>query len=64
MGLLKLFQGPVVRQASVYAHVVQESIMPLKHLVQGIDKSDDCLVFIPCWFSPFASMAVEYTQGF
>jgi hypothetical protein len=41
VGLLKLFQGPVVRQTSVDAHVVQESIMPLKHLVQGIEKFDD-----------------------
>ena len=33
VSLLKLFQGPVIRKASCYAHVVQESIMPLHKLV-------------------------------
>jgi delta24-sterol reductase len=40
VSLLKLFQGPVIRKASVYAHVVQESIMPISLLDEGIDKFD------------------------
>ena len=41
VSLLKLAQGPVIRKASVYAHVVQESIMPLKHVEEGIEKFDE-----------------------
>eukprot|EP00538_Stauroneis_constricta_P012987 CAMPEP_0119552518 /NCGR_PEP_ID=MMETSP1352-20130426/5477_1 /TAXON_ID=265584 /ORGANISM="Stauroneis constricta, Strain CCMP1120" /LENGTH=603 /DNA_ID=CAMNT_0007598759 /DNA_START=265 /DNA_END=2076 /DNA_ORIENTATION=- len=41
VSLLKLFQGPVIRQNSVNAHVVQESIMPISKLSEGIDKFDD-----------------------
>mmetsp|Transcript_5032 Transcript_5032/g.20108 ORF Transcript_5032/g.20108 Transcript_5032/m.20108 type:complete len:573 (-) Transcript_5032:328-2046(-) len=40
VSLLKLFQGPVIRRASVYAHVVQESIMPIKDLAEGIERFD------------------------
>ena len=40
VSLLKLFQGPVIRRASVYAHVVQESIMPMKNLSEGVEKFD------------------------
>merc|ERR1719327_2410436 len=40
VSLLKLFQGPVIRKASVYAHVVQESIMPIKDLCDGIERFD------------------------
>jgi len=40
VGLLKLAQGPVIRQASVEAHVVQESIAPLRHLAECIEKFD------------------------
>lgn len=38
VSLLKLFQGPVVREAAYHAHVVQESICPLRHLQTGIRK--------------------------
>jgi delta24-sterol reductase len=41
VSLLKLFQGPVVRRSSVYAHVVQESIMPIDRLPEGIEKFDN-----------------------
>mmetsp|Transcript_3665 Transcript_3665/g.10525 ORF Transcript_3665/g.10525 Transcript_3665/m.10525 type:complete len:577 (-) Transcript_3665:395-2125(-) len=41
VSLLKLFQGPVIRKASVYAHVVQESIMPIRHLGEGVERFDD-----------------------
>jgi Delta24-sterol reductase len=40
VSLLKLFQGPVIRKASVYAHVVQESIMPIRYLPEGIKRFD------------------------
>jgi len=40
VSLLKLFQGPVIRKASVYAHVVQESIMPMRRLPEGIRNFD------------------------
>ena len=46
VSLLKLFQGPVIRRASVYAHVVQESIMPMRRLAEGIAKFDD-------WFGAY-----------
>jgi len=40
VGLLKLFQGPVIRQAAAHAHVVQESIMPMHRLSEGVQKFD------------------------
>lgn len=40
VALLKLFQGPVIRRASVYAHVVQESIMPVRRVAEGIENFD------------------------
>ena len=46
VSLLKLFQGPVIRRASVYAHVVQESIMPVRRLSEGIRKFDE-------WFGAY-----------
>ena len=46
VSLLKLFQGPVIRRASVYAHVVQESIMPIRRLSEGVAKFDD-------WFGAY-----------
>ena len=33
-------QGPVIRKASVAAHVVQESIMPVTDLAEGIERFD------------------------
>lgn len=38
VSLLKLFQGPVIRKNSVYAHVVQESCMPVRRLEEGLGK--------------------------
>jgi len=46
VALLKLFQGPVIRRASVYAHVVQESMMPMRRLPEGIAKFDE-------WFGAY-----------
>ena len=41
VGLLKLFQGPVILQPAAHAHVVQESIMPMHRLVEGVRLFDD-----------------------
>lgn len=41
VAFIKLFQGPVVRKASVYAHVVQESCMPVRHIVEGLNKFEE-----------------------
>ena len=41
VGLLKLFQGPVIRKAAAYAHVVQESIIPIDRLSEGVAKFDE-----------------------
>lgn len=50
VGLLKLAQGPVIRQASVEAHVVQESIAPLKNLAECIEGFDE-------WFGVYPLLA-------
>jgi delta24-sterol reductase len=52
VSLLKLFQGPVIRKASCYAHVVQESIMPLHKLVEGIDRFDEWFGVYPLLVFP------------
>ncbi len=52
VSLLKLFQGPVIRKSSVYAHVVQESIMPLKLLATGIHKFHDWYEVYPLLVFP------------
>ena len=52
VSLLKLFQGPVIRKASCYAHVVQESIMPLHRLTEGIDKFDEWFGVYPLLVFP------------
>jgi hypothetical protein len=41
VSLLKLAQGPVIRKASVYAHVVQESIMPVNNLAEAVHRFDE-----------------------
>ena len=52
VSLLKLFQGPVVRRASVYAHVVQESIMPIDRLAEGIERFDSWFGVYPLLVFP------------
>lgn len=41
VALIKLFQGPVIRKASVYAHAVQESCMPVRRIVEGLNKFEE-----------------------
>eukprot|EP00469_Lotharella_globosa_P004770 CAMPEP_0167792242 /NCGR_PEP_ID=MMETSP0111_2-20121227/12451_1 /TAXON_ID=91324 /ORGANISM="Lotharella globosa, Strain CCCM811" /LENGTH=537 /DNA_ID=CAMNT_0007685137 /DNA_START=73 /DNA_END=1686 /DNA_ORIENTATION=- len=52
VSLLKLFQGPVVRRSSMYAHAVQESIVPLKILKEGIDRFDSWYGIYPLLIFP------------
>lgn len=52
VSLLKLFQGPVIRKASVYAHVVQESIMPLKNCTEGVLRFDNWFGVYPLLVFP------------
>ena len=50
--MLKLFQGPVIRKASVYAHVVQESIMPVRRVPEGIENFDKWFGVYPLLLFP------------
>eukprot|EP00472_Partenskyella_glossopodia_P008625 CAMPEP_0197517314 /NCGR_PEP_ID=MMETSP1318-20131121/2303_1 /TAXON_ID=552666 /ORGANISM="Partenskyella glossopodia, Strain RCC365" /LENGTH=573 /DNA_ID=CAMNT_0043066771 /DNA_START=60 /DNA_END=1781 /DNA_ORIENTATION=- len=52
VNLLKLFQGPVIRKQSIYAHAVQESIVPLKDLGKGIEKFDEWYGIYPLLVFP------------
>ena len=52
VSLLKLFQGPVIRKASVYAHVVQESIAPLRRLSECIELFDGVFGVYPLLVFP------------
>jgi Delta24-sterol reductase len=64
VSLLKLVQGPVVRKASVYAHVVQESIMPIRHLEEGFDKFDQWFGVYPLLVFPIRVYDRGDTSGF
>lgn len=64
VSLLKLFQGPVIRRASVYAHVVQESIMPIRHLAEGVDKFDDWYGVYPLLVFPIKVVDRGDLSGF
>jgi len=52
VSLLKLFQGPVIRQAAAHAHVVQESIMPMHRLAEGVDRFDEWFGVYPLLVFP------------
>jgi len=52
VSLLKLFQGPVIRRSSVYAHVVQESCMPVRRLTEGLDKFEEWWDIYPLLLFP------------
>ena len=52
VGLLKLFQGPVIRQAAAHAYVVQESIMPTHRLAEGVRRFDDWFGVYPLLVFP------------
>ena len=52
VGLLKLCQGPVIRQAAAHAHVVQESIMPMHRLAEGVKRFDQWFAVYPLLVFP------------
>lgn len=52
VSLLKLAQGPVIRKASLYAHAVQESIVPLAEVAEGVEKFDDWFGVYPLLVFP------------
>lgn len=64
VSLLKLFQGPVIRKASVYAHVVQESIMPVRCLDEGVDLFDDWFGVYPLLVFPLRVYDRGENSGF
>jgi delta24-sterol reductase len=64
VSLLKLFRGPAIRKSSIYAHVVQESIIPLKHLEEGIDKFDDWFGVYPLLVFPIRIYGRGKHSGF
>jgi len=46
VSLLKLFQGQVIRKATIYAHVVQESYVPVRKLGESVAKFHE-------WFNAY-----------
>lgn len=64
VSLLKLFQGSVIRKASVYAHVVQESIMPVAFLEEGVDKFDEWYGVYPLLVFPLRVYDRGHLSGF
>jgi delta24-sterol reductase len=64
VSLLKFFRGPVIRKSAIYAHVVQESIMPLKHLKEGVEKFDDWFGVYPLLVFPIRIYGRGKHSGF
>jgi len=64
IGLLKLFQGPVIRKNSVYAHVVQESCMPVRRLAEGLDKFEEWWDIYPLLLFPLRTYDRGERSGF
>ena len=64
VSLLKLFQGPVVRHSSVYAHVVQESCMPVRRLAEGLHKFEQWWEIYPLLIFPLRVYDREEHSGF
>lgn len=64
VSLLKLFQGPVIRQNSVYAHVVQESCMPVRRLAEGLSKFEQWWDIYPLLIFPLRTYDRAEQSGF
>lgn len=64
VSLLKLFQGPVLRKAAIYAHVVQESIMPLQLLDEGLEKFEGWFGAYPLLVFPMRIFDRDELSGF
>jgi len=64
VSLLKLFRGTLVRQASTRSHVVQESIMPLNKLSEGIENFDSWFGVYPLLVFPIRIYGRGKHSGF
>jgi len=64
VSLLKLFQGPVIRRSSVYAHVVQESCMPVRRLTEGLNKFEQWWDIYPLLLFPLRTYDRGERSGF
>jgi len=64
ISLLKLFQGPVIRKNSVYAHVIQESCMPVRRLAEGLDKFEEWWDIYPLLVFPLRTYERGERSGF
>lgn len=64
VSLLKLFQGPVIRRSSVYAHVVQESCMPVRRLTEGLNKFEEWWDIYPLLLFPLRTYDRGERSGF
>ena len=64
VSLLKLFQGPVIRKQSVYAHVIQESCMPVRRLKEGLDKFEEWWDIYPLLVFPIRTYDRGLHSGF
>jgi delta24-sterol reductase len=64
VSLLKLCNGPMVRRAATRSHVVQESIMPLKKLSEGIENFDSWFGVYPLLVFPIRIYGRGKHSGF
>lgn len=64
VSLLKLFQSPSIRKAATRSHVVQESIMPLMKLCEGIEKFDSWFGVYPLLVFPIRIYSRGKHSGF
>ena len=64
VSLLKLFQGPVIRRNSVYAHVIQESCFPVRKLAEGLDKFEEWWDIYPLLVFPLRTYDRGIHSGF
>lgn len=64
VSLLKLFQGPVIRKNSVYAHVVQESCMPVRRIEEGLQKFSEWWDIYPLLLFPLRTYDRGEHSGF
>jgi delta24-sterol reductase len=64
VSLLKLFQNPAIRKAATRSHVVQESIMPLKKLSEGIENFDSWFGVYPLLVFPIRIYGRGKHSGF
>eukprot|EP01042_Synura_sphagnicola_P006610 gene6610-8454_t len=64
VSLLKLFQGNVIRQANINAHVCVESIMPVADVAEGVLKYDEWFGVYPLLVFPLRVYDRGHLSGF